>query len=86
MKLQTRHAAFSDIRLKTDIIFDSIMDNINVYTFKYIWDKLTTYRGVMAQELIGTKYESAVIKDASGWYKVDYSKLPVKCIFLGVTK
>lgn len=52
-------------------------DNVKIYSFSYIWDKLITYEGVMAQELVGTKYESALGKDSKGYYYVDYSKLPV---------
>lgn len=42
-----------------------------------IMDKTITYIGVMAQELLGTKYESALNTDSNGYYFVDYSQLPV---------
>jgi hypothetical protein len=38
----------------------------------------TTHKGVIAQNLLGTKYESALSKDKDGFYMVDYSKLPIK--------
>lgn len=55
-------AAMSDRRLKTNIefLFKS-PSGINVYSFKYIDDSSTTYQGVMAQELLGTEFEGAVI-------------------------
>ena len=43
--------------------------------FKYKWDKFTNYIGVMAQELLDTRYSSAVRKNSNGYYSVDYSKL-----------
>jgi hypothetical protein len=36
------------------------------------------YEGVIAQELLGTKFENAVIMDKNGYYLVDYSKIDVK--------
>jgi len=68
----------SDIRLKTNINLIDIVSNLNVYSFSYIWDTSKTFIGVMAQELIGTIYESSLSKDKNGYYMVDYSKLPVK--------
>jgi len=47
-----------------------------MYSFNYIWDK-TKIIGVMAQDLLKTKYESALSKDKNGFYMVDYSKLPI---------
>jgi hypothetical protein len=69
---------YSDERLKTNIILVDVIDGINVYEFNYAWNPTKTYRGVMAQELLNTKYRSAVTKDTSGFYKVDYAQLPVK--------
>jgi hypothetical protein len=69
----------SDIRLK--IIIKKIgksESGINIYLFKYISDQLTTYQGVIAQELLGTRYESAVSQNNEGFYQVDYSKIDVE--------
>lgn len=66
---------FSDIRLKENIQHQGVVNGLNVYTYNYVWgNKLQ--RGVMAQELLGTKYESAVSIHESGFYQVDYSQLP----------
>jgi hypothetical protein len=67
----------SDIRLKTDIESMGVENGLHVYTWSYVWNKSKRFFGVMAQDLIGTKYESALNKDASGYYFVDYSQLPV---------
>jgi len=66
----------SDCRLKNNIVLLQKSTSIlpNIYTFKYKWDKFTTYIGVMAQELLDTGYSSAVHKDSNGFYSVDYSK------------
>ena len=67
----------SDIRLKENIqlIKEGKDDNPNIYSFNYKKDKNTKWKGVMAQELIGTKYSDAVITDAEGFYMVDYTRL-----------
>jgi hypothetical protein len=68
----------SDRRLKNIIKRTGVSDNgINIYLFTYTFDPNTVYQGVMAQELIGTKYESAVHTDKNGLYSVDYSLLDV---------
>jgi hypothetical protein len=67
---------FSDRRVKNNIVKVATIGDINIYKFNYIWDSDTDEYGVIAQELLGTKYESAVfIDDESGFYKVDYEKL-----------
>jgi len=68
-------AWFSDSRLKENIQLVDTIDNINVYTYNYIWDK-TEQRGVLAEELLNSKYSHAVTLNKSGFYQVDYSKLP----------
>ena len=67
---------FSDIRLKEEVKHIRDIDGIKVYSFKYVWDKATTHIGAMAQDLLESKYAHAVHLDKSGYYKVDYSKLP----------
>jgi len=66
---------FSDSRLKENITHVKDIDGIKVYTYNYVWDK-TPQRGAMAQDLLNTKYANAVSVHSSGYYQVDYSKLP----------
>jgi hypothetical protein len=69
----------SDIRLKIIIKKSGkSYSGINIYLFKYISDPFTTYQGVIAQELLNTKYESAVSTGRNGFYQVDYSKIDVE--------
>ena len=68
----------SDIRLKRDIVLlETRADGIKVYSFRYKTSE-EYYIGVMAQDLLGTQWESAVGTGSDGMYWVDYSKLPVK--------
>jgi hypothetical protein len=68
----------SDIRLKRDIVLlETRADGIKVYSFRYKTSE-EYYIGVMAQDLLGTQWESAVGTGPDGMYWVDYSKLPVK--------
>lgn len=66
---------FSDSRLKENIKPAGEMEGINVYTYNYKGDKTPRF-GVMAQELKNTKYANAVSKHSSGYYVVDYGRLP----------
>ncbi len=64
----------SDIRLKRDInLVATTADNIKIYRFKYLWSD-QEYVGVMAQDLVDSHPE-ALLKDAYGFYMVDYAKL-----------
>ncbi len=74
----TCNCNYSDTRLKENINLIGTEDDLNIYSFTYLWDKTTTYIGVMAQELLGTKYENALFMSKEGYYTVDYSKLPVQ--------
>ena len=67
---------FSDVRLKENVKFAGKVADINTYTYNYVWDKETVQKGAMAQELLDTKYADAVEMHKSGYYMVDYSKLP----------
>jgi hypothetical protein len=68
---------FSDIGLKENIVPAGVKSGINLYTYNYVWDKETRHTGVIAQELLGTKHAGAVEMHVSGYYQVDYSKLPI---------
>jgi len=68
---------YSDKRLKTNIQKIGIQNGFNIYTFNYIWDKMTKHTGVMAQEVLKTSYKHAVKMDKNGYYMVDYSALPI---------
>ena len=68
----------SDISFKENIKkIGTSVNGINVYSFNYIGSQIS-YQGVIAQELVGTKFESSLIKDENGKYLVDYSKIDVK--------
>ena len=71
--------AKSDKRLKNIIrkIGTSPL-GINIYEFTYKFNSHQIYVGVIAQELIGTEFESALVNDKNGYYAVDYSKIDVK--------
>jgi hypothetical protein len=69
----TTAAPPSDRRLKRNIVFLETRNDINIYSFQYLWSD-EYFVGVMAQDLLGTMYESAVIEN-NGYYTVDYSQL-----------
>jgi hypothetical protein len=66
---------FSDSRLKENIKPAGNIEGLNVYTYNYKGDKKSRF-GVMAQELKDTKYSNAVKMHDSGYYVVDYGRLP----------
>lgn len=69
----------SDSRLKTNIKqIGKSNSGIRIYEFEYIKEKGVKYQGVMAQDLIGTQYESSVVIYPDGFYRVDYSNLDVE--------
>jgi hypothetical protein len=62
----------SDMRLKTDIVALGKDDNGNkIYSWKYKSDPVTTWVGVMAQDLVETHPEALVIRP-DGYYAVRY--------------
>jgi len=70
----------SDRRLKKNIkLIGKSKSGLNIYTFRYIksLNTLGLFQGVMAQELLGTKFENAAIMNANGYYSVDYTKIDV---------
>ena len=73
------NAPKSDIRFKTNIDRIGYSDmNIPIYLFNYKDDLNTTYKGVMAQDLLKLGFEDSVIVGDDGYYRVDYSKLDVE--------
>ena len=72
----------SDRRLKTDIAeLGSTEDGIKLYSWKYKSDLVTTWVGVMAQDL-KTTHPEALVTGADGFYRVNYSKLGVRMMTL----
>jgi hypothetical protein len=75
---------FSDSRLKTDIVKIGQIEDINIYKFKFIYDKSKTQIGVIAQELLNTKYADCITTDPStGFYIVNYNVLQQKIDIIG---
>jgi len=75
---------FSDSRLKTDIVKVGQIEDINIYKFKFKFDKSKTQIGVIAQELLNTKYADCVSTDPStGYYVVNYNVLQQKVDIIG---
>jgi hypothetical protein len=69
-------AKMSDRRVKENIKHIHDVDGIRVYSFNYVWDKTPT-QGAMAQDLLeDARYADAVSVHESGFYQVDYAKLP----------
>lgn len=79
----------SDSKLKENTKFlYKTKDGLQIYKFtfndaiKELWKEETgddlngVWKGVMAQELIGTQWESALSRHKNGFYVVDYDKLP----------
>ena len=72
----TCNCNYSDMRLKKDIEFIEVRNGLDIYSFSYVWDNIK-HIGVMAQDILKTKYKHAVHIDNKGFYMVDYSKLPI---------
>tara|TARA_B100000902_G_scaffold332143_1_gene329966 strand:+ start:2064 stop:3668 length:1605 start_codon:yes stop_codon:yes gene_type:complete len=68
----------SDSRLKTNIDRIGYSDmNIPIYLFNYKEDLNTTYKGVMAQDLLELGFNDSVILESDGYYSVDYDSIDV---------
>lgn len=68
----------SDFRLKDNItLVGKSPEGINIYTFGYIGQD-GLYQGVMAQELLGTKFNDSVVTKDNGMYAVNYNNLDVE--------
>ena len=71
-------ASKSDYRLKENIsLVGQSPEGINIYTFSYKGQD-GVYQGVMAQELLGTKFNDSVIMEDDGMYAVKYSNIDVQ--------
>ena len=70
----------SDIRLKTNIKQLGTRSGLKVYSFSYLDNIAKTFIGVMAQDLIGTEYEKALVIREDGYYTVNYGMLPFTMI------
>ena len=77
--IQCRTGGKSDRRLKTniDLVGYSKHFQIPIYTFNYKEDLNTTYKGVMAQDLLEMNLNHAVIIDKDGYYNVLYDLIDV---------
>jgi len=68
----------SDISFKENVnLIGKSSLGINIYQFNYIGEE-GLYEGIIAQELIGTEYESALSLNEDGKYLVDYNKIDVE--------
>lgn len=80
----------SDKRLKKNIKFLYEQENgIKIYEFEFIESAIKTnpdlegkWRGVIAQDLIGTKFEDALTLEEDGYFSVKYDKISVELIKL----
>ena len=72
------NAPKSDMRFKTNIERIGYSDmNIPIYLFNYKEDLNTTYKGVMAQDLLKLGFNDSVSVGHDGYYRVDYNKIDV---------
>lgn len=67
---------YSDIRLKRGVQYLGDVSGLRKYSWNYIWGGPRKV-GVMAHELLGTKYADAV-RVVDGYMRVDYSQLPAE--------
>ena len=69
----------SDRRLKTNIVPLGYSEHfqIPIYSFNYKTDLNTTYKGVMAQDLLEMNFNHAIIIDGDGYYNVLYDLIDV---------
>jgi hypothetical protein len=70
--------AKSDIAYKENLnLIGKSPNGLNIYQFNYKGED-GLYEGVIAQELIGTKYEDTLSKNEDDLYMVDYNKIDVE--------
>jgi len=76
--VSTLVAGKSDRRLKTNIERIGYSDmNIPIYLFNFKDNLNTTYKGVMAQDLLELGFKDSVILDSDGYYSVKYNTIDV---------
>ena len=64
--------------LKENIVQTGISDSgLSIYEYNYTYQPNKRYQGVMAQDLLNTKYSNSVSKSSNGFYKVNYKELDV---------
>jgi len=68
---------YSDSRLKTNIEYVGLENNLKTYNFNYVWDS-KKYKGVMAQDILKSHPNAVEVDKSSGYYRVNYDKLGVK--------
>ena len=68
---------YSDSRLKTNIEYVGLENNLKTYNFNYVWDS-KKYKGVMAQDILKSHPNAVEVDKSSGYYRVNYDKLNVK--------
>ena len=69
----------SDERLMENIKFSHSEENINIYEFNDISNPTEKLKGVIAQHMLETPhFESVSLNEETGFYEIDYSKLPIK--------
>ena len=74
-------ASASDQRLKTDIVFLTTVNGINLYKFRYKLGTPQMYVGVLAQEILRS-HPHAVTTTADGYLAVHYPKLGLRMMTL----
>jgi hypothetical protein len=69
----------SDRRLKRDITLLTTLGNgMRIYSFRYIWSD-TVHVGLMAQDLLAHRdWRTAVVRQANGFYVVNYASLGLR--------
>jgi hypothetical protein len=78
------HGASSDARLKMNVKTVAVLANgLTLYSFQYRRDPVTTYVGVLAQDLLkSVKFRHAVVVGADGYYAVKYHELGLRMFTL----
>jgi hypothetical protein len=69
----------SDRRLKRDItLLATLANGMKIYSFRYNWSD-TVYVGLMAQDLLlNSAWRHAVVRQAGGFFAVDYGVLGLR--------
>jgi hypothetical protein len=79
---QPTASVFSDRRLKMDVVeLENTAEGLKLYSWKYKSDPVTTWVGVMAQDLVETHPE-ALETGSDGFYRVRYDRFGVQMMTL----